>query len=135
MQFFEKYGHRGIKQLSDNKNSPEMNDSEVDPIARKNPDEKYYFFVEKSQFQNLKKFCEFFGFFRFFFAQKPVTPVVTTLPDPLSYADWKTVVEFVHEPYCKVRKIKISKILAISKFQNRFSPRKNNFFQLGFFFA
>ena len=38
--FFEKYGHRGIKQLSDNKNSPEMNDSEVDPVARKTPDEK-----------------------------------------------------------------------------------------------
>ena len=38
----------GIKKLSDNKNSPEMNDSEVDPVARKNPDEKYYFFVEKS---------------------------------------------------------------------------------------
>ena len=31
----------GIKKLSDDKNSPEMNDSEVDPAARKNPDEKY----------------------------------------------------------------------------------------------
>ena len=32
---------RDIKKISDDKNSPEMNDSEVDPIARKNPDEKY----------------------------------------------------------------------------------------------
>ena len=40
---------RGIKKLSGEKNSPEMSDSEVDLIARKkNTDEKYYFFVEKS---------------------------------------------------------------------------------------
>ena len=37
-----------IKKLSNDNNSPEISDSEVDPIARKNPDEKYYFFVEKS---------------------------------------------------------------------------------------
>ena len=37
----------GIKKLPDDKNSPEMNDSEVELIAEKNPDEKYYFFVEK----------------------------------------------------------------------------------------
>ena len=34
-----------------------MNDSEVDLIAKKNPDEKYYFFAEKSQLQNP---CVFF---------------------------------------------------------------------------
>ena len=34
--------------MSGDKNSPEMNDSEVDPAARKNPDKKYLFFVEKS---------------------------------------------------------------------------------------
>ena len=45
----------GIKKLSDDKNSPEMNDSGVDLITRKNPDEKYYFFVEKFLFQNLEK--------------------------------------------------------------------------------
>ena len=38
----------GIKKISDDKNSPKINDSEADPGARKNPDEKYYFFVEKS---------------------------------------------------------------------------------------
>ena len=38
----------GIKKLSDDKNYPKMNDSEADPRARKNPDEKYYFSVEKS---------------------------------------------------------------------------------------
>ena len=31
-----------------------MNDSEVELIAQKNPDEKYYFFVEKSLFKNCK---------------------------------------------------------------------------------
>ena len=31
-----------------------MNDSEVDPVVPKKQDEKYYFFVEKSQFQNCK---------------------------------------------------------------------------------
>ena len=48
MPFCEFSDEQGIKKLSDDKNSPEMNDSEVDPVARKNPDEKYYFFVEKS---------------------------------------------------------------------------------------
>ena len=46
--FFKVQSEGGLTKISDNKNSPEMNDSEVDPAARKNPDEKYYFFVEKS---------------------------------------------------------------------------------------
>ena len=44
---------RGVsKNYRNRKNSPEMNDSEVDPVARKKLDEKYYFFVEKSELQN-----------------------------------------------------------------------------------
>lgn len=34
--FFEKYGQRGIKKSSDNKNSPEMNVLEPDLISQKN---------------------------------------------------------------------------------------------------
>ena len=37
--FFEVWSE-GYQKLPEQKNSPEMNDSEVDPIARKNPDEK-----------------------------------------------------------------------------------------------
>ena len=47
--FETKYDHRGVsRNYRMDKNSPEMNDSEVELIAQKNPDEKYYFFVEKS---------------------------------------------------------------------------------------
>ena len=56
----------GYQKLQGQKNSPEMNDSEVDPIARKNPNEKYYFFLEKSQIQNIKNYVNF-RFFPFFF--------------------------------------------------------------------
>ena len=39
---------RVFENISDDKNSPEMNDSEPYLIAKKNLDERYYFFVEKS---------------------------------------------------------------------------------------
>ena len=49
MIFETKYDHRGVsRNYRMDKNSPEMNDSEVELIAKKKPDEKYYFFVEKS---------------------------------------------------------------------------------------
>ena len=47
-----------------------MNDSEVDPITRKNPDEKYYFFVEKFKFQNHKNSGKKLFFFSFFFLRR-----------------------------------------------------------------
>ena len=42
------YDQRGIKKSSGDKNSSEMSDLGVDQIDKKNPDEKYYFVMEKS---------------------------------------------------------------------------------------
>ena len=49
LTLFLKYDQKGVSNFYLMiQNSPEMSDSEVDLIARKNPDEKYYFFMEKS---------------------------------------------------------------------------------------
>ena len=44
---------RGYQKVKYSQNTLDMDDSGLDLIARKNPDEKYYFFMEKFDFEKI----------------------------------------------------------------------------------